>query len=241
MRYRGMGRVAMSSATAPNWAGIERFARNSAGGAGEGIAATFSAAARANRQNRFTASLRALADTVAVRPMAMEWLARPANRHREGLIAVADFAAAQARRGAPVVVRPAAVARPASPLVATVKPLPPPTASVSSEALLAQVRAELARPQQQWHKNFAAMVLLVDTAKSSPDASVAFLKRFLDQIKPGEYRELLAVMIASVERDLAAMRATMPASTEPYPAAPNESHSASSPGPVAVGNYHRGR
>jgi len=91
--------IAAVSASAPNWAGIARFASNAAGGVGERFAGVFSAAARSNAQARYTASLRALADTIAVRPMAMMWLAQPSGRHRDGLLAIARFASSQARSG----------------------------------------------------------------------------------------------------------------------------------------------
>lgn len=112
MSYRGMGQAVVTG-SAPNWAGIARFASSAAGGVGERFAGVFSAAARSNAQARYTASLRALAETIAVRPMAMMWLAQPSGRHRDGLLAIARFASSQARSGGRVA--PASTVRGASP------------------------------------------------------------------------------------------------------------------------------
>jgi len=325
--------IAAVSASAPNWAGIARFASNAAGGVGERFAGVFSAAARSNAQARYTASLRALADTIAVRPMAMMWLAQPSGRHRDGLLAIARFASSQARSGGQVA--PASTVRVAAPptsaeyrivglsvrgpdparaaaldaqldregiskadiirrqnrlqeiLTSTVRVAAPPTSSVrvggpvaavrlaappvaaisntgNSEALLAQVRAELQKPREQWHRDLVQIVSAVEAAKASPEASIAMLKRLLSSTT-GDARLMLAVQIVSIEQGLAMMQAMQsmmssapsqpmaPASSEPMapsnltpgrsvlstlgPTADNVIRGESSPAAVSVGNY----
>jgi len=267
--------IAAVSASAPNWAGIARFASNAAGGVGERFAGVFSAAARSNAQARYTASLRALADTIAVRPLAMMWLAQPSGRHRDGLLAIARFASSQARSGGQVA--PASTVRVAAPPtssvrvggpVAAVRLAAPPVAAISntgnSEALLAQVRAELQKPREQWHRDLVQIVSAVEAAKASPEASIAMLKRLLSSTT-GDARLMLAVQIVSIEQGLAMMQAMQsmmssapsqpmaPASSEPMapsnltpgrsvlstlgPTADNVIRGESSPAAVSVGNY----
>lgn len=280
MSYRGMGQSIAEAvrrggaqavaASPPDWAGIERFARRAAGGMGDRFAGMFSAAERSNQQVRHTASLRALADTIAVRPLAMMWLAQPASRHRAGLIAIAEFAARSGRSSVPLVATPARAAqasgtvRAAGP-TSSVRTATPPTLSsmrgdADVEKYLAQVRAELQKPRQQWHPDLVAVINAVEASKTSPQASMAMLKRLLPSTS-GDARLVIAAMIVSIEQGLAMMQAMeamapqAPSQSASPPASTNlspggaiatvgrvvpggvSSGGESAPMPVPVGNY----
>lgn len=94
MSYRGMGQVAEAATVVPSWVMVERQARTSAGGFGAAIAALFGR----RSSPEFTAALTSLA-SMRGRPeiaaMAAEWAARPADQHRAGLLAIAEFARRQ--------------------------------------------------------------------------------------------------------------------------------------------------
>ena len=252
MSYRGMGQSIAEAvrrggaqtvaASSPDWAGIERFARRAAGGMGDRFAGMFSAAQRSNQQAQHTAALRALADTIAVRPLAMMSLAQPASRHRAGLIAIAEFAARSGRASAPLVATPArAVQASGTVRSAALTSAPRTAASVSPmrdadvEKYLAQVRAELQKPRQQWHPDLVAVINAVEASKASPQASMAMLKRLLASTT-GDARLVIAAMIVSIEQGLAMMQAmeAMAAQAPSQPASPPASTNLSPGGAIAT-------
>lgn len=251
MSYSGMGQLVSEairrggaqavSASAPDWAGIERFARRAAGGMGDRFAGMLSMAERSNQQARHTASLRALADTIAVRPLAMTWLAQPAIRHRDGLIAIAEFARRSGRASAPLTVASPRTAQASGTVRAvgptsSVRTATPPTASpmrssADVETYLAQVRAELQKPRQQWHPDLVAVANAIEASKGSPQASMAMLKRVLSSTT-GDARLVVAAMIVSIEQGLAMMQA-MAAQAPSQPASPPPSTNLSPGGAIA--------
>jgi len=241
--------VAAAPARSVDWAAIERFARREAGG---GMRAVFDAT---GTRTRSTAALRALADTVAVRDRAVAYLMAPASSHRQGLLSIADYARGMAsaqRRDANALVasqaRALAAGRggPVAAMAAPARASTAPVSSASDEALLARVRAELQKPRQQWHRDLAETVAMVEASNASPEAGVSMLKRVMASTS-GDAKVALAVMVVTTEDMLKAMRGIgqqIASSTAQPPASSGSPATLTSPSgqvvalPVSgIGNY----
>lgn len=200
MSYRGMGQVAASVSGGTNWAGIERFARTAAGGMGEQIVSPFSSSiSRAARAARMRDALVALADTIAVRPQAMFWLAQPASRHREGLLAIANLAARSARASGGTARTAPASAPPASTAPASASArVEGSAASTGSDQLVARVRAELSKPRASWHRDLIPLAEAADRALAD---RAALRKLLADALTApaGDGRVALAVLVVRAE------------------------------------------
>jgi hypothetical protein len=85
--------MARTAATeAGDWSMIEQWARRAAGGLLGGITGGIVGILGAGGTVPYTRALQQAADTIALRGQAMYWLAQPATRHREGLLAIAEYA-----------------------------------------------------------------------------------------------------------------------------------------------------
>ena len=114
----GMGQT--SAQVVMDWAAVERFARNAAGGI---FTAVFP-----GDPARYTRALQALAENGAIRAQAQYFLAQPPARHRQGLLETAEYArraglqAAARTAGARAAASVAAGASTATPMVMGPRP-----------------------------------------------------------------------------------------------------------------------
>lgn len=189
----GMGQIAARPVAQTDWASIERIARQAA--ANSSVAA----------MGVWSATLRSLADTIAVRSLASQWLAMPPSRHREGLLAIADFAA-NGGRSARHAVPPAQSTAAATPGSAR--------SPASADEILAVVRAEMDKPSP--HPD---VVKIMDLARYASAGGVD-LYRFVYSILPrvkGDAQAALAVLAVLAERTPRAgsARATPPGGSPP--------------------------
>lgn len=241
MRY-GMGQA---SAPVADWVSVERFARSRAGSAG-GLTAMFeSRDARLRRWAGHTSALQSLMGTVAVRPMAMRWLALPASRHRDGLLEIAEFARVRGARPVVASSRPAsapahgrvqapatvAARPPSAPAPGRAQAVQPVSGRQTTEQLLAAVRAELAKSAAARHRGMAEILSMVDPAVADPFALRSLLVRLLPRVQDSEVREILAVLVVRLQQADSA-RGTRPAGSPP---SSEPARAISAPG---VGNYY---
>lgn len=106
----GLGQVAQAQAAsteAVNWAVIEQWARRASGGLIGGVVGILGAGGTAP----YTRALRQAVDMAPLRGQATYWLQWPATRHREGLLAIAEYARRARLSAAARAARAAAAAR----------------------------------------------------------------------------------------------------------------------------------